>query len=68
MKFAIFKDYLIYEICGSVKIHVQKGKGKYLVTNTLKIRNYGNFMMHHYNPILIDIDCLYFELCQILRN
>jgi len=41
MKFAIFKDYLIYEICGSVKIHVQKGKGKYLIINTLKLETIG---------------------------
>lgn len=31
MKFAIFKDYLIYGICGLVKIHVQRKKGKYLI-------------------------------------
>jgi len=56
MKFAISKDCPIYEICGSVKIHVQKEMGKYLITDTVKMRNYGNFMIHYYNIILIDID------------
>lgn len=49
MKFAISKDYLIYEICGLVKIHVQKRMGKYLIVDTIKIKNYGNFMTHYFN-------------------
>lgn len=49
MKFAISKDYLIYEICGSVKIHVQKRRGKYLIVDTFKMRNYGNFIIHYFD-------------------